>query len=118
MNIDIQFLALVFPALYALVGFPASVAALINLAKVFGLADGQAPKVTLVLNFIGFVLVFYLIATGNVGFLSALDIQLGILANFIVSFTAFAIEVGLTKVFHNAFKGLPWIGFSYSSNKK
>ena len=115
---NLEFLALVFPALYALVGFPALAAAVINLAKVFGLPDGNAPQVSLVINGLGFVGVFYLIATGKVALLSALDAQLGILATFIVSFTTFAVEVGLTKVFHTAFKGLPWIGFSYSNKKK
>lgn len=115
MNFDLQFLALVFPALYALVGFPALVAASINLAKAFGLPDGKAPTVSLVFNTFGFLGVFYLISTGNVALLTALDVQLGIVAAFVISFTTFAVEIGLTKVFHAALKGLPYIGFSYSS---
>lgn len=115
---NLEFLALVFPALYALVGFPALVAASINLAKSFGLPDGKAPTVSLVFNMFGFMGVFYLISTRNVTLLTALDVQLGIAATFIVSFTTFAVEIGLTKVFHAALKGLPYIGFSYSSKSK
>ena len=50
---NLEFLSLVFPTLLALVGFPAVVAALINLLKAFGMVDGFAPKVSLALNLIG-----------------------------------------------------------------
>jgi len=115
---DLQFLSLVFPALAALVGFPALGAAIINLAKNFGLPYGTAPQVSLVFNLLGFVGVFYLVSTGQVEVLKALDVQLGVLAAFVVSFTTFAVEVGLTKIFHQAFKGLPVIGYSHTLEKK
>lgn len=119
MNVDLNFLSLVFPVFFALVGFPALGAALINLGKVFGVVgDNNAPTFLTGLNLIGFVVVFYFVATNQVELLKALDLQLSIVAAFVVSFTTFAVEVGLTKVFHSALRGIPWIGFSYSAKKK
>lgn len=112
---DISFLNIVFPAFVALVGFPALAAAVGNLLKAFGaVGDGAAPTVSLIFNLIGFLGVFYLVATGQVELLKALDVQLGILASFIVSFTVFAVETGLTKLFHQAFRGMPGIGYSFT----
>lgn len=119
MNVDLTFLTLVLPALMALVGFPALVAAVTNLFKVFGwLKDGDAPNVSLFFNVLGFAGVFYLAVTNQLALLSAIDIQLGILASFLVAFTSFAVEIGLTKLFHNGFRGLPFIGYSHSLEKK
>jgi hypothetical protein len=111
---NLEFLNLVFPTLAALVGFPALLAALINVSKLFGLPDGYAPKVSLVVWLIGFVGVFYLVATGQVELLKAIDVQLGIFASFLLAFGTFATEIGLTKIFNQALKGVPWIGFNRS----
>lgn len=114
---NLEFLSLVFPTLLALVGFPAVVAALINLLKAFGMVDGFAPKVSLAFNLLGFAGTFYLVATNQVELLKQIDAQLTIAAAFLVSFTAFVIEIGLTKVAHSALRGLPLIGYSYSLKK-
>ena len=104
-----------FATLMALVGFPAFLAAAINLAKSFGMPDGYAPKVLEVVNFIAFGVVFYFVQTDQVELITRYDANLGVLSTFIVAFTVFVTEIGLTKVYHQALKGLPVIGYSYST---
>ena len=116
---DLTFLNLVFPVLFALVGFPALSAAVVNLLKAIGwIQNNGAPNVVLAFNLLGFGVTFYLVATNQVGLLKLIDAQLNILASFVVAFTAFAVEIGPTKVFHTALRGIPWIGFSYTLKNK
>jgi hypothetical protein len=112
-----EFLNDVFPALAALIGFPALLAAGINMAKQFGLPDGYAPKVVLYGNLAMFVFVLYLSFAGKLSILSAIDSQLGTLAAFLVTFSAFVADIGLTKLFHAGLRGVPLIGYSYSHKK-
>ena len=111
---NLEFLSLVFPTLAALVGFPALLAALINVAKIFGLPDGYAPKVSLVVNLIGFAGVLYLVSTNQLELLQQIDVQLGVVAAFLLSFGTFATQIGLTKLFNQALKGTPAIGYNRS----
>lgn len=111
---NLEFLNIVFPTLMTLVGFPALLAALINVWKQIGLPDGAAPTVSLIVWLIGFVGVFYLVATGKVELLKVIDVQLGILASFLLAFGTFATEIGLTKLFNQALKGVPFIGYNRS----
>ena len=63
---DLTFLTLIFPALAALVGFPALLAWLINVGKYFGIVpDSAAPKVLNVSNLLVLVGVGSLVATGK-----------------------------------------------------
>lgn len=112
-----DFLTEVFPVFAALVGFPAFLAAAVNLLKVFGLADGLALKVVAWANVLALAGVFILLAAGRVPLLALVDEELGKIAVFTIAFTAFATEIGLTKLFHEALKGIPLIGKSYSLEK-
>lgn len=112
---DLSWLSLIFPAFAALVGFPALLAALINIGKQFGIVpDGFAPKIVLVVNILAVVGVGYLFFTGNQPLLVAIDEQLGTLATFLLTFAAFVAELGLAKGANNALRGTPLIGFSHS----
>lgn len=116
MNLD--FLNLIFPALAALIGFPALLAALINVGKYFGVVtDGLAPKFVLYANLIALAGVGYLVATGNQPLLNLIDTQLGHLAAFLVTLLGFISNLGVTKGFNNVFRGTPVIGFSHSVKK-
>ena len=113
-----DFLTEVFPVFAALLGFPALLAAAVNLMKVFGLPDGQATKVVTYANLAALIGVFVLLGMGRVPLLMMIDDQLGAVAIFLLAFTTFAAEIGLTKIFHEALKGVPFIGKSYSLENK
>jgi tellurite resistance protein TehA-like permease len=111
MNVD--FLTLIFPAFAALIGFPALLAALINVAKLVGiLPDGMAPKIVLYVNLLALVGVGYLAFTGKVDLLVVIDQQLGVVATFLLMFATFVTELGLTKGMNNALRGTPIIGYN------
>lgn len=108
-----------FPIFAALVGFPAFVAAGVNVAKYFGwLSDGNAPQVVFWVNVVGFLGVAIAYFTGNLPLLSQIDDALGQFATFLLTLLAFLIDLGLPKVFHAGFKGMPVIGKSYSLEGK
>lgn len=112
------FLNLIFPTMAMLVGFAAFVAALINLLKLFGLPDGLAPRVSMILHLVMFGVVVYFAYLGRVEVVTMIDAQLGIVATFLVLFGTFVSEIGLTKFIHErALRGLPVIGMSYSQGK-
>jgi hypothetical protein len=111
---SLDFLSQVFPVLIALVGFPALLAAVINLAKVFGLPQGYAPTVSLYANALALLVVIYFVWSGKIDLLTEIDRELGTLATFLVMFSAFAGEIGLTKVFNTALRGVPYIGYSHT----
>jgi len=105
----------IFVIFAALVGFPAFVAAVVNVLKYFKvISDGQAPAVVLWTTVVGFVGVGIAYYTGNIQILETVDVQLGLFAQFIVTFLAFATDLGLAKVFHAGLRGTPVIGTSYS----
>lgn len=104
-----------FPLFASLVGFPAFVAAGVNIAKYFALlSDGDAPKIVFWVNVAGFVGVAVAYFTGNLVLLSNIDAQLGSLAMFLLTLVSFLGELGLAKVWHNALRGAPVIGESFS----
>ena len=113
---NLEFLNLIFPALAALIGFPALLAAVINAGKYFGaLSDGIAPKVVLWANVLALAGVGYLVATGNQPLLNLIDAQLGHLAAFLVTLLGFISNLGVAKGFNNVLRGTPVIGFSHST---
>jgi hypothetical protein len=99
----------------ALVGFPALVAALINVAKSFGwLADGSAGKVNLMAHLVAYVGVGVAVLFGKVDILPGLDLQLGNIANSLLILLAFLSSIGVAKKFHaGVLRGLPVVGFSH-----
>lgn len=109
-----------FPIFAALVGFPAFVAAAVNVAKFISTKffdyslDDLAPKIVFWVNVIGFVGVAVAYFTGNLPLLSQVDAQLGSLATFLLSLLAFLVDLGLPKLYHAGFRGMPVIGKSYS----
>lgn len=103
----------------ALTGFPAFLSILINILKAVGwLKDGDAPKVVLWSSIAVFIGVAVLAFTGQIAVLTLIDSQLGALAKVLTYFAAFATELGLTKIFHQGLRGLPFIGFSYTLEEK
>jgi hypothetical protein len=108
-----------FPLFASLLGFPALIAAGVNVAKYFGwLVDTQAPTVVFWLNIAGFVGVAIAYFTGNVPLLTQIDEQLGSLALFLLSFVSFVSQLGFAKVAHAGLKGTPVIGKSFSLESK
>lgn len=104
-----------FPLFASLVGFPAFVAALANVAKYFGLlADGDAPKFVMWAHLAGFVAVAVAYFLGYAPVIAQIDAQLGSLATFLLTLIAFLSDLGLAKVFNAGLRGTPVIGKSYS----
>ena len=104
-----------FPLFASLVGFPALVAAAVNVAKYFELLpDGTAPAVVFWVNIAGFVGVAIAYFTGNTPLLAQIDAQLGSLAMFLLTFVTFIGELGFAKLYHAGLKGTPVIGKSNS----
>ena len=104
-----------FPIFASLVGFPALVSAVVNIAKNYGwIADGNAPKVVGWLTLAGFVAVAVAYFTGNLPLVSQIDAQLGGLATFLLTLASFVGDLGLAKVFHAGLRGTPVIGKSFS----
>ena len=104
-----------FPLFASLVGFPALVAAAVNVAKYFELLpDGAAPAVVFWVNIVGFVGVAVAYFTGNTPLLAQIDAQLGSLAMFLLTFVTFIGELGFAKLYHAGLKGTPVIGKSNS----
>lgn len=99
-----------------LVGFPAFLSALINVAKYFGLADGLASVVNFWAHVAVYVAVAVAVFTGKIDIVGNLDLQLGSIAQLLLAVLSFLSSLGIAKAFHkNVLKGLPLIGFSYSS---
>ena len=104
-----------FPLFASLVGFPALVAAAVNVAKYFDfLPDGAAPAVVFWVNIAGFVGVAVVYFTGNLEVLAKIDAILGDVATFLLSFVAFVSQLGFAKLYHAGLKGSPVIGKSNS----
>ncbi len=102
-----------------LIGFPAFLSAALNLGKYFNwIKDGQAPTIILWANLVAFVAVSVAVYTGNLDLVGSVDNQLDTFAKFLVAFTTFVAELGLTKVAHVSLKGTPVIGHSFSAKKK
>ena len=105
-----------FPLFASLVGFPALVSAVVNVAKNYGwIPDGAAPKFVGYLTLAGFVATAGFYFTGNVPLLTTIDAQLGSLAMFLLTLASFVGELGLAKVFHAGLRGTPVIGKSFTA---
>jgi len=99
----------------SLLGFPAFIAAGVNVAKYFQLLnDGSAPKVVLWANIVLFVGVAVAFFTGNIDLLTRLDAEVGNVALFMLSFIAFVSSLGVAKIYHAGLRGTPVIGESAS----
>jgi len=110
-----QELELVFRIVAGLVGFPALVAVGINLAKYFGwLSDGSAPKANFVLHLLAYVGVAVAVFFGKVDILPGLDMQLGALANVLLSVLAFLSSLGVARGYNAALRGVPFVGYSHN----
>ena len=104
-----------FPLFASLIGFPAFIAAGVNVLKYFNvLPDGAAPTVIFWVNVAGFVGVAVAYFTGNLELLTQIDEQLGSLALFLLSFVSFIGELGFAKLYHAGLRGAPVVGKSYS----
>ncbi len=101
-----------------LVGFPALLAAVIDILKKFGLvADGDAPKWNLGGNVLAVVAVAVAVILGKVEVVGQVDAVLGSVATFLLAIFAFAASIGLTKLFHFGLRGVPGIGYSHTLKK-
>ena len=109
-----EYLQSVLELIAGLVGFPAFLAALINVLKVFGLPDDKAGVANLVGHLIAYVGVGVLVFLGKIDILSGLDVSLGNVANVLLSLLALLSSLGIAKGFHGVLRGLPVIGKSYS----
>ena len=108
-------LNLVLQIFAALVGFPAFLAAAINLAKYFGwLDDGSAPVVVFWANIVAFVGVAVAVFYVKLDVLAAIDNALGVVGVILVDILAMLTSMGLTKLFHAGLRGIPVIGYSHS----
>lgn len=97
----------------ALVGWPAFLAAVINLLKVpipflkwYGIPDGVAGKVSFWANALAYVLVFVAVYTGKVDWVGNIDLQLGSFANVLLTILAFLASLGFTNLSNKVWKGV------------
>jgi hypothetical protein len=110
-----EYLDLVLKLVAGLAGFPALLAALINVAKYFGwLADGQAGKVNEIAHLVVYVGVGALVLLGKVDLLAGIDVQLGAVAQLLLAVLAFLSSIGIAGKVHENLAGLPVIGYSHS----
>jgi hypothetical protein len=109
----------IFIIVASLVGFPACLAVGINVGKAWlNLPDGLAPKITLWATLAVFVGCGVALFTGHLEIVRAIDIQLGYVATFLLTFSAFVTELGLAKFWHFTLKGTPVIGKSFTLDKQ
>lgn len=96
-------------------GLAAVFAVLINIAKSAGiLPDGEASKVSTILNMVAMIVVFVLSTWFPEIDLAIVDQKAAFIAQFIGFVSQFVVEFGLTKLAHVALKGAPVLGFSHS----
>jgi hypothetical protein len=111
-------LQLILQIVAGLVGFPAFLAALINVAKWFGLADGYASIVNFWAHVLVYVGVGVAVFFGKVDILPGLDASLGAIAQVLLAILAFLSSIGIAKGFNaKVLRGLPLIGYSHSKAK-
>jgi len=99
-----------------LAGVSALVAALVNIAKVFGLPDGYAPQVSAALSFTAFTALIALSVFAPQVDVIALDQQAADFTKLALYALGFFVAMGLPARFHELFKsgGVPLIGKSNS----
>lgn len=110
-----EFLNAVLTLLAGLVGFPAALAAVINVLKYFGIvSDGSAPVASMIGHLIGYIGVAVLVLTGRIDILPGLDVQLSAVANVLLAVLAFLSSLKVSRAFHRSVLiGTPVFGFSY-----
>lgn len=111
-----EYLETILNLVAGLVGFPAALAATINVLKYFYiLPDGAAPAASEIGHLLAYVGVGVLVLTGRVDLLPGIDLQLGALANVLLAVLAFLSSLNVARAFHdNVLLGLPVVGFSHS----
>lgn len=111
-----EYLNTVLELVAGLVGFPALLAALINVAKRFGwLPDGYAGNINLFAHMIAYIGVGIAVALGKVDILAGVDVQLGAFANLLLAVLAFLSSTGIAAKFHRGvLAGLPLIGYRHN----
>jgi len=111
-------LNLIFQAFAALVGFPAFLMSVINLAKYFGLPDNAADAVNFWGNVVAYVGVAVLVFTGKLDLLGGIDEALvglaKLLADILIILSGSVTSMVMARVYHKGARGLPLIGASHS----
>lgn len=102
-----------------LAGVAALVAALVNVAKTFGMPDGYAPNVAAGLSLAGFAALVTLKIFAPEVDVPGLDAQAADTAKLILYALGFFAQMGLPAQFHNLFKNgsVPLIGASNSDQE-
>jgi hypothetical protein len=97
-----------------LVGVAALVAALVNVAKVFGLPDGYAPNLSAGLSLVAFAVLVALKMFEPSVDVSALDSKAADVAGLVLYILGFVMQMGLPAQFHKLLSGggVPVIGTS------
>lgn len=102
----------------ALVGFPAFLTSALSVAKSFNLVtDGNSGTVVFWANLLALVGVGVAVGTGNAPLVASIDNQLGVIGTFLLAFGTFATEIGLTRVFYQGLRGIPFVGYSHTLKK-
>jgi hypothetical protein len=99
-----------------LVGVAALVAALVNVAKVFGLPDGYAPNLSAGLSLIAFIALVALKVFQPGTDVVMLDSKAADIAGLVLYVLGFVMQMGLPAQFHKLLSGggVPVIGTSQS----
>jgi hypothetical protein len=106
------FLELV-PLFTGLIGWPALVTALVNVGKTVKIVrDGTAASWSLVLNVLGFGLMYAGVITG-VDF-AEIDATFGALATALVAISTFMVQLGVSSRLHQFVRGIPILGAAFS----
>lgn len=110
-----EFLNAVLTLVAGLVGFPAALAAVINLLKYFRvLSDGSAPVASMVGHLIAYVGAAILVLTGRIDILPGIDIQLSAWSDLLLAVLAFLSSHKVSRAFHrNVLIGTPVVGYSF-----
>lgn len=100
-----------------LVGFGALIAATVNILKQFNVVpDGSANQVTTALSLLGVVSLFVLRTVWGIELVS-FDAQAGSLAQMLVALGSFAAMTITARQTHQAFRGLPLVGYSHRNEE-
>ncbi len=112
-----EILRAVLDLIAGLVGFPALLAVIINIAKIFGLPDGQAPVVNFWAHLVVYVAAAVAVFFGKIDLIPGVDLALGNLANILLTVLAFLTSIGVAKFTHErALRRFPVIGFIHKTS--
>jgi hypothetical protein len=105
-----------FASFLSLVGTAALIAAIVNVAKVFGLKDGYANSVSAVLSTIAFGVLVYLQVFAPEVDIYALDESAKKTAETLLYALGLAVQLGLPVRFHQWFVSgdVPFLGYSHT----